>query len=84
MFTPLHRVLGLSPGPFDWALLQQAIAGGVREQADLDWKQSLYNTKSPTWRDEAAKDITAMANSGGGWIVFGVSEHDEQAAEELS
>ena len=24
--------------------------------------------------EEAAKDIAAMANSGGGWIVFGVKE----------
>lgn len=79
MFTPLHRALGLSPGPFDLDLVRQAVEGKVKEESDLDWKQNLYQTQNPTWQDEAAKDIAAMANSGGGWVVFGVAEADERA-----
>ena len=30
--------------------------------------------------NEAAKDIAAMANSGGGWVVFGVAEDSETSA----
>lgn len=79
MFTPLHRALGLSPGPFDLDLVRQAVEGKVKEESDLDWKQNLYHSQNPTWQDEAAKDIAAMANSGGGWVVFGVAEADDRA-----
>ncbi len=71
MFTPLHRALGLAPGPFDLDLVRQAVEGKVKEESDLDWKQNSYHPQNPTWQDEAAKDIAAMANSGGGWVVFG-------------
>lgn len=81
MFTPLHRALGLEPGSFDWELLERAVADGVLEAVDLDWKQALYHPKDPAWREEAAKDMAAMANSGGGWIVFGVKEEGERARE---
>lgn len=80
MFTPIHRALGLQPGPFTSDLVNQAIAEHVQEVADLDWKQSVYSAKNPAWRDEAAKDMAAMANAGGGWIVFGVTDVDDRAA----
>lgn len=77
MFTPIHRALGIEPGPITVALIDQAIQRKVEETADLDWKTSLYNTQKPNWQDEVAKDVAAMANSGGGWIVFGVAEDGE-------
>ncbi|GAA3146216.1 hypothetical protein GCM10020255_024380 [Rhodococcus baikonurensis] len=33
-----------------------------------------HEHKGPVWKDELAKDVAAMANSGGGIIVVGVSE----------
>lgn len=77
MFTPIHRALGLEPGEPTWQMLEHAVAQKVEETADLDWKRSVYDSRSPHWQDEAAKDIAAMANSGGGWIVFGVAEDGE-------
>lgn len=72
MFTPIHRALGLEAGNASIDLIQQAIDHGVEETSDLDWKQAVYNSRKPNWDEEAAKDIAAMANSGGGWIVFGI------------
>ena len=74
VFTPIHRALGLEAGNATIDLIQQAVDHGVEETADLDWKQAVYDSRKPNWDEEAAKDIAAMANSGGGWIVFGVKE----------
>lgn len=74
MLTPIHRVLGHPPSGLTWELIVEAVEAQVEETADLDWKQSVYDHRNPRWQDEAAKDIAAMANSGGGWIVFGVAE----------
>ena len=84
MFTPIHRALGLEAGNASIDLIHQAIDHGVEETSDLDWKQAFYDRRSPKWEEEAAKDIAAMANSGGGWIVFGVKEgRDTNAAFEI-
>lgn len=77
MFTPIHRALGLEPGDLTWQLIEQAVDQAVVETSDLDWKRSAYDSRDPQWQDEAAKDIAAMADSGGGWIVFGVAEDAE-------
>ena len=74
MFTPIHRALGLEASDLSLDLIEQTVEHGVEESNDLDWKKTPYNVKHPKWDEEAAKDIAAMANSGGGWIVFGVDE----------
>lgn len=85
MFTPIHRALGLEAGNATIDLIQQAVDHGVEETADLDWKQAVYDSRKPNWDEEAAKDIVAMANSGGGWIVFGVKESGgTNAASEIA
>lgn len=76
MFTPIHRALGLEPGDLTLELIEKAIEAGLEETSDLDWKKDPYNPLKPAWFDEVAKDIAAMANSGGGWIVFGVAEEE--------
>lgn len=81
MFTPIHRALGLEPTDLDWSLIEQVVEQHVREETDLDWKQVIYSSRNRKWRDEFAKDVAAMANSGGGWIVFGVADDgDDRAA----
>jgi hypothetical protein len=63
--------------PFAWPLtdeiLDAAIAAGVDEADDLDWKSELPPAKGLPQTD-FPKDIVAMANSGGGMIVYGVEE----------
>ena len=71
LFTSLHRALGRPPSPLTFDFITDAIESGVTERADLDWKQALPG-KGDT--DEFAKDVAAMANTGGGLVVYGVAE----------
>lgn len=65
----------------DFALIERACAESVPERTDLDWKRQLPLTAprsehkaKQAQQIELAKDIAAMANSGGGMIVYGISE----------
>lgn len=78
--TPIHRALGLGPTPLSWALFERAVSERVKEAADLDWKRTTY-PEGGKWPFEAVKDLAAMANSGGGWIVFGIADKDDRADE---
>lgn len=77
-FTALHRYLGDAPGPITGEMIDRAVAQGLRETDDLDWKSELpplgmiVNSDFP-------KDVAAMANSGGGTLVFGVTEKEKAA-----
>lgn len=77
-FTALHRALGVGPGPLTDELLDAAVAAGVAESNDLDWKRELPPAKGLPQTD-FPKDVAAMANSGGGVIVFGVRETQKTA-----
>ncbi|KQX74499.1 hypothetical protein ASD10_04490 [Aeromicrobium sp. Root472D3] len=77
VFTPLHRELGLEPSDLTLDLLHAAVEHGVRELDDLDWKKALPVKER---HEEFAKDVAAMANSGGGMLVFGVQERDDRTS----
>lgn len=77
-FTPLHRSLGLPPSTLTDEILDAAVDAGVMETDDLDWKSALPPIRGLPQTD-VPKDIAAMANSGGGMIVYGVEE-DQKAA----
>ena len=81
-FTALHRALGLVPQPLTDELLDAAVTGGVVEANDLDWKTELPPSKGLPQKD-FPKDVAAMANSGGGVIVFGVRESQRAATERV-
>lgn len=59
-------------------MLDQAVAAGVSESADLDWKSALPAARGLP-QGEFPKDIAAMANSGGGLIIYGVTEEEKRA-----
>jgi Putative DNA-binding domain len=82
VFTPLHRALGIEPGPMTDKILDAAVAVGVRETDELDWKSELPPVKGLTQTD-FPKDIAAMANGAGGVIVFGVRETEKAATERV-
>lgn len=74
-FTPIHAALGVTPSPFSYDMIENIVSQKVKETANIDWKRSLpRDSQSKEWRGEFAKDVAAMANSGGGVIVFGVEE----------
>ncbi|NKF31748.1 ATP-binding protein, partial [Pseudomonas sp. BGM005] len=50
----------------------------MAEADDLDWKRDLPPTKGLSATD-FPKDVAAMANSGGGVIVYGVEEEQKRA-----
>jgi len=81
-FTALHRTTGAAPGPITDELLNEAVAAGVRETRDLDWKSELPPRKNIAQTD-FPKDVAAMANSGGGVIVYGVREAQKAATERV-
>lgn len=74
MFTPIHRALGLEPGNLTLEIIKKAVEEGLEETADFDMKRVVPNLKEDKCKQEIAKDIAAMANSGGGWIIYGVGE----------
>ena len=77
-FTALHRALGLAPGLLTDDLVDAAVDAGVLETDDLDWKSELPPAKGLPQTD-FPKDVAAMANSGGGLIVYGVRESQKAA-----
>jgi len=81
-FTALHRAVGAPPDPVTDELLDAAVAVGTGETSDLDWKEELPPAKRLPQTD-FPKDVAAMANSGGGVIVFGVREVQKAATERL-
>ncbi|MGW5049764.1 AlbA family DNA-binding domain-containing protein [Actinokineospora sp. NPDC004072] len=81
MWSRIHAELGLSPSPLSWAMVEQAVAVGMGESEDLDWKQGMPPASAEKKWWEFAKDVAAMANTRGGLIVYGVAERQERAAE---
>jgi hypothetical protein len=81
-FTALHRAVGAAPGPLTDEILDAAVAAGVTETDGLDWKSELPPAKGLPQTD-FPKDVAAMANSGGGVIVYGVRETQKAATERV-
>lgn len=77
-FTAVHRAAGVVPGPLTDEILNAAVEAGAVEASDLDWKSKLPPLKGLPQTD-FPKDVAAMANSGGGAIVFGVTETQKAA-----
>ncbi|PXA74283.1 hypothetical protein DCC26_11785 [Auritidibacter sp. NML120779] len=81
-WTPLHRALGETSLDLTYSMVEQAVEQQIEETADLDWKSqmpltvdmSIPRDQKEKERYELAKDIAAMANTGGGMIVYGVGE----------
>ncbi len=59
---------------WDQARVQQYIDDGVEESLNLDYKAAGALAKTPGKRKEVTKDVSAMANSDGGIIIYGLSE----------
>ncbi len=77
-----HRELRVpSRTQVSYELLSQLVTNHVREQADLDFKRTLYHPKNEKEKEELIKDVCAMANSGGGWIICGIAEENSAAAD---
>jgi Putative DNA-binding domain len=55
---------------------------GCRESPQLDFKEGWYRLEDDQQKAELAKDLSAMANGGGGYIIRGVATERLSRAEE--
>lgn len=79
-FPRLDMLLGRPVAEWDESVLADAVAAAVREDADLDWKEQPY-AKYDRVSEEIGKDVAALANAGGGVIIFGVKDRAGHAVE---
>ncbi len=74
--------------PFDGSSLSsisvddilELVSNRVPERSDLEYKREPYGT-SNTDRLEMLRDVAAMANARGGYIIIGIEEDREGRAE---
>ncbi|MFD4233359.1 helix-turn-helix domain-containing protein [Streptomyces sp. NPDC058542] len=76
-WTKLHQHLGSAPGPLTYGMVSRAAADHLEESDDLDWKRDLPQPPMHGQWNEFAKDISAMANTRGGLLIYGVADNHE-------
>lgn len=55
--------------------IQFLIDNSIEESTELEYKRS-FAKQNPKWKEELAKDISAMTNANGGNIIYGLSEKE--------
>ncbi len=62
------------------ATLRRYIEQGIEESLTLEYKsaEALYDGHGNGREKEIAKDVSAMANSAGGTIIYGIREHENR------
>jgi len=68
---------------WDQAKIQDYIDDGVEESLTLDYKAAGSLGKSDGKKKETTKDVSAMANSAGGIIMYGVKEFNDRNMRHL-
>ena len=66
--------------PKDYAGLKRIIEERLEETARLEFKRQL---PEPGKNDDLARDLAAMANTGGGVIIYGIEQDDDGRARAL-
>ena len=62
------------PRYWDQAELERYISEGIEENLTLDYKAGPALSAESNRQQEIAKDVSAMANSAGGIIIYGIGE----------
>lgn len=68
---------------WDIARVESYISGQVEESLTLDYKAADSLQCTDNKKREISKDISAMANSAGGLIIYGVKEYSDEARRHL-
>lgn len=82
MYTELHRALGVQAGAITDEMIDELIAQKTVESRGLDFKQSPPPEKELK-NSDMLKDVAAMANTGGGVIVFGITDDGGKAGNRI-
>jgi predicted HTH transcriptional regulator len=69
---------------WDQAAIQEYIDEEREESLTLDYKAAGSLAKSDGKKAEITKDVSAMANSAGGIIIYGLAEYQDRAKEHLA
>lgn len=65
------------------AAIERYISDAVEESLTLDYKGAGALERKNKKKDEITKDVSAMANSAGGLIIYGVREYNDQKKKHL-
>jgi hypothetical protein len=68
---------------WDEAALQQHIDAEIEESLTLDYKAAGSIDKAEGKKKEITKDVSAMANSAGGTIIYGIGEYSDPNKKHL-
>src|SRR5258708_2341586 len=68
------------PNEWDEADLLRLVADGATESLELEFKSCGALEKSNEKKREVSKDVSALANSAGGSLVYGIGERDHAAS----
>jgi hypothetical protein len=63
--------------------LRNLIASGIEESLTLEYKSAEALDRNETKKKEITKDVSAMANSAGGVIVYGIREFEDEKRRHL-
>lgn len=71
--------------PWEWteSELQSLVDNRVPEAVGLEYKRSDSLGKTDSKRKEISKDISAMANSDGGVVIYGIKTHSEEGKKHI-
>jgi len=68
---------------WDYSRIEKLIAEGVEESLLMEYKSADALSKSDSKKREITKDVSAMANSASGVIIYGIKEYDENDKRHL-
>lgn len=74
----------MSENIWDEVRLLRYINDEIEESLNLDYKAAGSLDKRPEKKTEISKDVSAMANSAGGIIIYGLSEYQNKAKSHLA
>src|SRR5687768_14787621 len=63
--------------------LQNLINGEIEESLTLEYKSAEALDRNETKKKEITKDVSAMANSAGGILIYGIREFDQENRRHL-
>jgi hypothetical protein len=71
------------PATWDITTVRSYIDNQVEENINLDYKAADALQKTDGKKKDVSKDVSALANAGGGAIIYGIKEFDETAKRHL-